>query len=132
MENNYLGLLGLAKRANMLEIGDEAARAAITAGRVRLVLLASDASERTQNTFSFFAESASIPHITVSETRAELGNALGRRPCAAIAVCDIGFASALAKKLAASNEAAAGCLAELDAKNKKISARKKRQKGKNR
>jgi len=33
MENNYLSFLGLAKKAGAVEIGDEASRAAISAGR---------------------------------------------------------------------------------------------------
>lgn len=100
MESNYLGLLGLAKRAGYLSAGDEAVRAAITAGKVRLVLCASDASDRTRETFSFIAESSGVAFISVPETKEEIGNALGRRPAATVAVCDIGFAAALAKKLA--------------------------------
>lgn len=124
MENNYLGLLGLAKKANMLEIGDEACRAAISEGKVRLVLVAGDASERTCESFRLFAESANVPNISVSESRADLGNALGRRPCAVVAVCDIGFAAAIAKKLSESNEDARLYLDEIEKKAKKISARK--------
>lgn len=130
MESNYLGLLGLAKKANMLEIGDEAVRAAISAGRVRLVLIAQDASDRTREAFVFFSESAGLAHISVKETRADIGNALGRRPCAAVAVCDIGFAAAIVKKLSEHNEEARLCLPEIEARAKRISARRKKAKRK--
>ena len=125
MNNNYLAFLGLAKKAGALEVGDEAARAAISAGKVRLVLIASDSSERTRSAFEFFSESANVPCITVKDTRAELGNALGRRPCAVVAVCDIGFAAALVKKLSEGNAEAKACLERIEEKAKKISARKK-------
>ncbi len=132
MENNYLGLMGLAKRAGCLSAGDEAVRAAISAGKVRLVLCASDASERTKETFSFIAESANIAFVCVEETKEELGNALGRRPAATVAVCDIGFAAALAKKLADKIPSAVICAEELSTRAEKISKRRKNGKRKNR
>lgn len=130
MQSNYLGLLGLARRASMLEVGDEAVRAAISAKRVRVVLIASDASERTRDTFAFIAESANIPHITVDETREELGNALGKRPCAAVGVCDIGMSAAIVNKLAASNAHAQAVQAALSERAEKIAARKNKGKRK--
>ena len=130
MESSYLGLLGLAKRASFVEAGDEACRAAINAGKARLILTASDASERTYETFAFLAENANVPHIQVNESREELGNALGRRPCATVAVCDIGLTAAIVKKLAAINEDAARKLPEIEARAKKIAARKNKGKKK--
>ena len=125
MESNYLSLLGLAKRAGELEVGDEAARAAISAGKVRLVLCASDASDRTRETFSFITESAGIAFISVPETKEEIGNALGRRPAATVAVCDIGFAAALSKKLAERLPDAKECAEKLSERAQKIAKRKK-------
>ena len=125
MESNYLSLLGLVKRAGMLEAGDEAVRAAITAGKVRLVLCASDASDRTRETFSFIAESTGVAFISVEETKEDIGNALGRRPAATVAVCDAGFAAALAKKLAEKLPEAAECAGRLSERAQKIANRKK-------
>lgn len=125
MESDYLSLLGLAKRAGMIEAGDEAVRAAVTAGKVRLVLCASDASDRTRETFSFITESAAVAFLSVPETKEELGNALGRRPAATVAVCDIGFAASLAKKLAERLPEATECAERLSARVQKIANRKK-------
>jgi len=95
------------------------------------VLVASDASERTAGAFQFFSETAGIPCVEVEATRADIGNALGKRPCAVVAICDIGFAAALAKKLAESgNEIAKECLSEIEARARKISARKNKGKRK--
>lgn len=125
MESNYLGLLGLARRAGMLEIGDESARVALQCKKARMLLMASDASERTKDTFMFIAENAEIPYIEVAETREELGNALGKRPVAAVAVCDLGFSAAIVKKLSETNEAAKTAAEEIAARAEKSAARRK-------
>ncbi len=130
MQSNYLGLLGLARRAGMIEAGDEAVRASISQKRARVVLIASDASERTHDTFIFIAESAGIPVITLDETREQLGNALGKRPCAAVAVCDIGMSAAIVNKLATSNTQAQAVREQLSARAEKIAARKNKGKRK--
>lgn len=125
MESNYLSLLGLVKRAGMLEAGDEAVRAAISAGKARLVLCASDASERTRETFTFITESSGVAFVSVRETKEELGNALGRRPSATVAVCDVGFAAALAKKLAEQLPEAKECAERLSERAQRTAKRKK-------
>ena len=128
MQNKYLGLLGLAKRAGKLEAGDEATRAAITAKSARLVLIASDASDRTRDNFLFITESENVACLMVAETRAELGNALGRRPSAVVGICDAGLAAATAKAIAETDESASEISDALNARAAKISAR--RNKGK--
>ena len=76
-----LHLLGLAKKAGRLEIGEEPVGAAARAHQARVLLLAADAAPNT-----------------------ELGEQLGRSSCAMLAVTDFGFAAALAEKLAARDE----------------------------
>ncbi|MBR5542740.1 MAG: ribosomal L7Ae/L30e/S12e/Gadd45 family protein [Oscillospiraceae bacterium] len=125
MENSYLGLLGLARRAGLLSLGDESVRSAVSAKTAKVLFVASDASERTKETFEFIAESADVLYIVVSETREELGNALGKRPLSTVAVCDVGIAAAITKKLAATNEQAAECLPLLAKKAEKSAARRR-------
>ena len=129
MNDSYLNLLGLARRASLLESGDEAARGAVSKGAARLILLACDSSDRTRETFSFIAGSAELPCITLPSTREELGNAIGKRPTAVIALCDNGFSLAILKKLAEENEEAKALLPRFEkkaerAKRKKKAARK--------
>ena len=73
-----LHLLGLAKKAGRLEIGEEPVGAAARAHQARVLLLAADAAPNTVR--------------------------LGRSSCAMLAVTDFGFAAALAEKLAARDE----------------------------
>lgn len=125
MSNSYISLLGLARRAGKVEVGDEAARSACSHGTAKILLIASDSSDRTREAFEFIAESASIPHISVAETREELGNALGKRPCAVVAICDTGFSAGIVKKLAAENEFAKAILPTIEKKAARAISRKK-------
>ncbi len=125
MNNSYLGLLGLARRAGKLGNGDEAVKGACSRNLAKLLLVASDASDRTKATFKSIAESFELPCITVSETREEIGNALGKRPSAIVAVCDTGFSAAIAKKLSAESESARAALPSLEKRAKRSISRKK-------
>ena len=125
MGSSYISLLGLARRAGKVEIGDEAARSACSHGTAKILLIASDASERTCETFEFIAESAGLPHVSVAETREELGNALGKRPCAVVAICDTGFSAGIIKKLADVNERAKEILPTLEKRAARAVSRKK-------
>ena len=95
MTANALGLLGLARKAGKLEIGEEPVGAACRGHRAKLVLTASDAAGNTAEKAARLARSAGVPCQTVSFSREELGAALGRRMCAVLALTDEGFARAL-------------------------------------
>ncbi len=130
MAGEYLNLLGLAKKANLLELGEDACAAAVRLGRVRVVLTASDIAPGTLFRAESFSEQADVPHIPVGETKAELGNALGKRPCAVIGVCDAGMAAAIVKKLSASNESAAEIAEDMKNKAERILRRRNKKKKK--
>ena len=95
----WLALLGLARRAGALQLGEEAARQAALDHKARLLILAADAGENTAQRLKRL-ESDKLPVITLPETKAEMGEAVGFETLAAVAVCDLGFAAALAEKLA--------------------------------
>lgn len=130
MKSNYLALLGLAKKAGLVALGDEAVRAAVSASSAKLLLIAADASERTKETFEFVAENANVSYIEISKTREELGDALGKRPISVVAICDTGFAASMAKKLSEENEKARECLPELTRRAEKSAARRKKSRAK--
>lgn len=70
-------MLGLCQRAGKLASGEMAAEQALRRRQAELVLLAADASERTQERFVRMAERANAPCYAVG-TRADLGEALGK------------------------------------------------------
>ncbi|MDR2530466.1 MAG: ribosomal L7Ae/L30e/S12e/Gadd45 family protein [Oscillospiraceae bacterium] len=98
--DKVLSFLGLVKKAGKLEIGEESCGAAQRSGKARLILVAADAASGTAKRASNYAEWGKTPLITLRYTKDELGDMLGRRVCAVLAVTDRGFAAALAKKLA--------------------------------
>lgn len=101
--NSVLSLIGLALRAGRLEVGDEAAGDACRYKRCRLLLLASDAGEGAQRRAMHFAEEGQCLLVELPCAKEELGAALGRSACAVAALTDLGFAGAVAEKLAAAD-----------------------------
>lgn len=110
--NNILSLIGLAKKAGRVEAGEEPVGAAARARDARLILLAEDAADNTVRRAGHFAEAGACLLATIPAVKDDLGRAVGRTSCAMIAVTDIGFADAIAKKLAALDESRYGALSE--------------------
>lgn len=98
MDNSLAGLLGIARKAGKLELGEEGVSAAAKAHRARAILLAADAGERTCRHAQGMV-TGNCPLLPVPLTKAELGAAAGRGPCAVLALTDVGLANAAAKKL---------------------------------
>lgn len=96
-----LHLLGLARKAGRLEIGEEPVGAACRARHARLVLLASDAAANTRRRCAHFGQAGNVLWLELPYTKAELGFQLGRGSCAMLALTDAGFAASLTEKLAA-------------------------------
>ena len=96
-----LHLLGLAKKAGRLEIGEEPVGAACRARQARLVLLAADAAPNTCRRAAHFGEAGNVLWLELPFDKGELGFILGRSSCAMLALTDVGFAAAVGEKLAA-------------------------------
>ena len=101
--HNILTLIGLCKRAGMLEVGDEPVEAAARAKDARVLLLAEDAADNTARRVKHFAEMGSCLWLRVPFTKEEMGRSLGRTSCAIVAVTDIGFACNIVGRLAQEN-----------------------------
>ncbi len=132
MEDNISGvlsLLGLAKKAGRLVSGEEPVGGAARARDARLILLASDAADNTARRAGHFADAGQCLLARVPADKDALGRAVGRTSCAMLALTDIGFAEATARKLAALDEAQYGELAErLSVKAARQAERKEEQK----
>ena len=89
VKNKMLDTLGLAQKARKCIMGDELLNG-ISKNRVSLVLLANDASERTQKEIK---TKASFKNIIVIDlfTKEELSNAVGKFNRVAIGITDDGF-----------------------------------------
>lgn len=101
MANNpILHLLGLAKRAGKLEIGEEPVGAVARARQAKLILLASDVSPNTSRRAATFGQAGNVLHLSLPYSKDELGMGLGRSSVAMVALTDAGFAGAIGDKLA--------------------------------
>lgn len=125
--DKILSLLGLAKKAGRLEAGEEPVGAAARARNARLILLASDAADNTIRRAKHFADAGACLCVRLPATKDDLGRAVGRTSCAMLALTDVGFAEAAAKKLAALDPAQYGEVAErLSVKAKRAAERKRK------
>lgn len=128
MNRNLLSLVGLAKKAGKLEIGEEPVGGAARAGQAKLIIVAEDAAENTARRASHFAEAGHVKCLTVPFTKAELGAVLGRSSCAMAAFTDAGFAAGLVSKLSALDPERYGEAAgQLEAKAQKVLQRQREQ-----
>jgi ribosomal protein L7Ae-like RNA K-turn-binding protein len=86
-----LRLLGLAARAGAVVWGTERVREAARGGRLRLVLIARDASANSRDKLVPLLEARQIRHRAVLD-QDRLGDALGRGPLSAVGIDDAGLA----------------------------------------
>ena len=100
MDDKALGLLGLMRRAGAIELGEDNSVLTVKAGKAKLLLLSSDASDAAVRKAEGMCFGRSVQLVPVHYTREELGLSLGVKSCAMAAVTDIGFSNALMKELA--------------------------------
>ena len=81
-----LHLLGLAKKAGRLEVGEEPVGAACRSRQARLVLLAADAAPNPRRRAAHFGQAGEILWLEVPFSKSELGFVLGRASCAMLAL----------------------------------------------
>lgn len=123
-----LHLIGLAKKAGRLEIGEEPVGAVCRARQAKLILVAGDAASNTCRRAAHFGEAGSVLWLSLPHTKEDLGFTLGRSSVAMLALTDIGFAASLVKKLAAADpEKYTAAAAALDTKAAKALQRQKEQ-----
>ena len=99
MREKTLKFLGLMRRANALQVGENNTGEAVRAGKAKLLLLASDASENAQKRAESFVGGRSCLLLELPFSKEELSSALGLGGCSMAAVTELGFANALIKRL---------------------------------
>lgn len=126
--DNALRLIGIAKKAGRLEVGEEPVGAAARARQAKLVVLAADAADNTLRRATHFAEAGNVRLVQSPYTKAELGMTVGRSSCAMMALTDAGLAASFVKKLALADPEHYGEDAQLLAqKAQKVLQRQKEQ-----
>ena len=110
--NSVLHLIGLARKAGRLAVGEDPVGEAVKSREGKLLLVACDAAENTIRRAGHMAERhRALPHRPLHQ--GGLGHTVGRSSCALLAFTDVGLACAAAEKLAAEDPgnmgAAASC-----------------------
>jgi ribosomal protein L7Ae-like RNA K-turn-binding protein len=109
-------LLGIAKKAGMLEIGEESVGQAARARKAKVILSATDASDGSKRRAAGYGETYGITHLVLPSTKEELAFVIGRGSPGMVAILDAGIAAKYVSMLAASDpdqySEAAGRLAE--------------------
>lgn len=91
-------MIGLGQRAGKLVSGDFAVKDALARGRVKLLVIAENAAERTRKELTGIAGSKNIPMISYG-SKEELGSLIGKSPRSAVAFTDEQMARGILRTL---------------------------------
>jgi ribosomal protein L7Ae-like RNA K-turn-binding protein len=106
-------LLGIAKKAGLLEIGDESVGHAARVRKAKVILSACDASDGSKRRARGYAEQNGAIHLVLPSTKEELSAVIGRGSPGMLAILDAGIASKYVSLLALENETQYGGAAVL-------------------
>ncbi|UOO37527.1 ribosomal L7Ae/L30e/S12e/Gadd45 family protein [Oscillospiraceae bacterium CM] len=93
-------LLGIAKKAGFLEIGEESVATAARNKKAKVILSAADASDGSKRRAHAYAEQYNIIYLVLPSTKEDLGAVVGRGAPGMLAILDAGIASRYADMLA--------------------------------
>ena len=118
-----LNYMALARKAGLIELGEEPVGAAARAQHARLVVVANDASDHTWRRGKSFVAGTGQECISVPYTKDEMGLAVGRQSLAIAAFTDPAMALAFVKALN-NPEKYTEVMENLDKRTKRIQQRK--------
>ena len=96
---NALNYISLAKKARLIELGEEPVGAAARAMKAHLILVASDASDHTWRRAKSYVAGTDQQCIRLECTKEEMGFVVGRTSLAIAAITDVQLALALVNGL---------------------------------
>ncbi len=91
MNDRFLSLITLSKRANRLILGFDTVKEGIEAGKVKLVLLAKDLSPKTEKEVRFLCEKSQLPVCRTEYPMDLFWSQVGKR-VGVLGIADEGFA----------------------------------------
>ena len=95
-EKRLLGMLGIACKAGKVVCGADSCEEALIKNKIKLMLVAQDASERTKTKFKVLANSKKIPIYEVANIEI-LSKSIGKNNKAVVGILDENFSKALIK-----------------------------------
>ena len=127
MDEKALRLLGLARKAGRMDVGEEPAGASCRSQKARLLLLASDAGEHTVRRARSYCRSGKPICISLPFSKEQLVGALGYTACAICAIADPALALAFVQALN-EPERYAAALDELTRQTERVTKRRQEEK----
>ena len=103
MTDRILGLIGMMRRASALDIGEDRVSEAVKQGRVKILMVPSDAGESVKAYAFHAAENKRLEMIELPYQTEVLSAAVGLSNCRIAAVSDLGFAKAMISMLVKQN-----------------------------
>lgn len=97
-KNGALTLLGFAQKSKKLAAGESSVDAYMKKGKIRLLLLAEDQTDKGRQKWQQLAKEQAIEAV-VFATKEELGLAIGLSPRSVIGIKDEQMANAILKKI---------------------------------
>ena len=97
INNNILGLIGLAMKAGKVCFGSDSVEENVVKRKIKLVIIANDSSDRTKNKFIKICKDYNTP-IIIDNDIESLSKAIGKSNKAIIGIKDSSFAEAIQKK----------------------------------
>ncbi len=88
------GMLGLAAKAGKITFGAEATKEAILKRKVKLIIVAEDASDRTKSKFMELAKQSNIPVYIIMNID-YLSKSIGKKNKAVVGLIDFNFSNAI-------------------------------------
>lgn len=95
-KSRILGLLGLATKAGKTVFGTESSKEAIEKKKVKLLIVANDASDRTKTNFEELCSKYEVP-IKIVLTIDEISKSIGKNNKAIVGIKDINFSEQILK-----------------------------------
>ncbi len=96
--DKVLSMIGIAARGGNVQSGEFSAEKAIKSGKAYLAVIAADASENTKKHFRDMCAYRDIPYVEYAD-KDRLGNSIGKKHRASLAVTDEHLAEAVMNKL---------------------------------
>ena len=87
INKKILGLIGFAARARKISYGTDSVKLQLAKGKVRLLIISEEASDRTKKDFINLSEEYNIPKI-IGGSNEELSKAIGKSNKAVIGIHD--------------------------------------------
>lgn len=88
------GMLGLATRAGKITFGADSTKEAIIKKKIKLIIIAEDASERTKSKFLELAKTNNISAYVIMNIET-LSKSIGKKNKAVVGLIDINFSKAI-------------------------------------